>query len=306
MGPKLADYWPFIPQGLPIYSYGFTVMLGFLTGLFFACRRARKLNLSSDAIVDMAFWAFLFGLIGARAFYVMQFHRQFFGPGIPLWKVFAIHQGGLVFYGAFLTATGVLIYVIRRKNLPLWRTLDILASVVMIGLAFGRIGCFSRGCCWGVPTQAWWGVVFPPDGLPYHGTGVPAGTPLVPTQLVSSFNAFVIFVIASLYFHHWRRRDGEVVVLVLALYPVHRFLIEFWRADTAVPGSLSIAQWISIVVFLAGTGFLIWMRSHPAPTPQTVPSPDPAPPRTGVKDGAGKDKRRGGTKGRRKRRDHKR
>jgi len=272
MGSKLSDYWPFVPDF--IHSYGFAMMVGFLAALFAAHRRAKKIGLPTDAVMDLAFWAFLSGLIGARLFYVFQ---NLPGYLRAPWEVFFLWEGGLVFYGGLLTATAVSFYTIYVKKLPLWRTLDVFASVVMVGLAFGRIGCFSRGCCWGIPTEAWWGVVFPPDAPPYVGTGISDDTALVPTQLISSFNAFVIFGITSLYWHRWRRRDGEVVVLLFILYPIHRFIIEFFRADTHVPGSLTVAQWISIACFFLSTGLLIWLRSRPssAATPEAnAPPPE--------------------------------
>ena len=121
MGPRLSDYWPFIPHGWPIFSYGFCIMMGFLTALFIATRRARNVGISSDDVVDLAFWAFLSGIIGARVFHVIEFRAHYFGPGRSIWQVFAFHKGGLVFYGGFMTASLVIALVVRRKKLPLLR-----------------------------------------------------------------------------------------------------------------------------------------------------------------------------------------
>jgi phosphatidylglycerol:prolipoprotein diacylglycerol transferase len=270
MGSRLSDLWPFIPKALPVYSYGFCMMMGFLTALFLAARRARKVGLSADDILDLAFFAFLAGLVGARVFYVAQFHDQYFGPGRNPWKVFAFHEGGLVFYGGLIAGILVSMLLLYRKHMPVWRTLDVFASVVMVGHAWGRLGCFCRGCCYGVPTTAWWGVVFPPGSPPYDGTGIPWGVALAPVQLLNAAGAFLIFAVTSIYFHLWRRRDGEVSVLLLALYPVERFLLEFWRADTAVPSGLTVAQWISVAMFLCASALFFWMRSRPLPAPDTL------------------------------------
>ena len=146
----------------------------------------------------------------------------------------------------------------------------------MLGLACGRIGCFSFGCCWGKPTEAWWGVVFPPGAPAYAHPDLHWPMALIPTQLLSSASALLLFVALSLYFHYGRKREGEVAALLLVLYPVARFCIEFLRHETAVPGRLSVSQWISVPTFLAGVAMLVWVRRRPAPAAAT--RVDAAPP----------------------------
>ena len=169
MGPKLHDYWPFVPDWLPVHSYGLCIALGFILAALIARRRAGKLGLNQDAFLDLAFWVLFAGIIGSRVFYVVQFWGSQF-QGQPLWQIFAIHKGGLVFYGGVLGGIPVFFWFLRRKKLPLLSTLDVAASVIMLALACGRIGCFSYGCCWGKPTDASWGVVFPPNAPAYYRT----------------------------------------------------------------------------------------------------------------------------------------
>jgi phosphatidylglycerol:prolipoprotein diacylglycerol transferase len=258
MGPKLSDYWPFVPDWLPLHSYGVCVALGFFLAALLARRRARRVGVSEDAVMDLALWAIIAGIVGARIFYVIENIAYFVKQ--PLWHVVALNKGGLVFYGGFLTAIAVCAWYVRRKRLPVLLTLDICASVVMIGLAFGRIGCFSYGCCWGRPTDAWWGVIFPPQAPPYApDTGIDWGTPLIPSQLVSALTAFVIFALTSLYFHYWRRYDGEVTAFLLIVYPINRFFLETLRHDTAVEGGWSVSQWISFPMALGGIAMMVWV-----------------------------------------------
>jgi len=275
MGPRLSDYWPFVPSWLPLHSYGLFVALGFLSAALIARRRARISGLPPDAMIDLALWAIVAGVAGGRLFYVVEFYKSQFRHA-PLWYIVALNKGGLVFYGGFITGTLACAWYIYRHKLPALRTLDVVASVVMLGLAFGRLGCFSAGCCWGAPTQQWYGVVFPSNAPAYCDTGIGWPTALIPSQLISSFNAFMLFLILSAVFNGLRRREGIVGALLLILYPINRFWIETLRGDTAQPGSLSIAQKISIPAFVSGVVMLIWVLRRPA-RPDPVPAADPTP-----------------------------
>lgn len=254
---------PFTESALPIHSYGVMAMIGFLAALLVARWRAKRVDLSPDSITDVALWALLCGIVGARAVYVAQNASWFFDANRPdqsLLDVLKIWQGGLVYYGGFIGAAIAVVVVARIRKEKLLPVLDVLAPSLALGHAFGRIGCFLRGCCWGVPVaeEAWYGVVFP-DSAPAHDVlldnCVAPGTKLFPVQLVNSLNLFVIFAVLSLFFSH-RRGAGQVTALYLMIYSIHRFSMEFLRGDTRLPGELSMAQWISICTFFAGLALL--------------------------------------------------
>ncbi|MGO8702481.1 MAG: prolipoprotein diacylglyceryl transferase [Candidatus Brocadiia bacterium] len=260
-----------------IHSYGVMAMIGFLAGLFVARWRARRAGLLPDEITDICVWALLAGIVGSRIAYVLQNTDYFFDTGRPGWSVLdllKIWQGGLVFYGGLIGALVVTLLLLRAKKLKVLPVLDVLTPSLALGHAFGRIGCYLHGCCYGVPVHegAWYGCVFPRDALPYlSGVGaplyIPPGTPLWPTQLVSAFDLFCIFIILSLFFRH-QRRPGEVTALYLLLYSTERFIVEFFRGDTHLPGQMSEAQWISIGIFIAGAALMTWLKTS---TPEKVP-----------------------------------
>ena len=169
-----------------------------------------------------------------------------------------------MFYGGLFGAMALVLLMVHLRKVRLLNVMDTLAPSLCLGMAFGRIGCFLRGCCYGIPLAEhhWFSVVFPPKSLPYSGTGAVAiaeGTPLFPSQVLSSLNMLVLFAALSLYFRY-RRREGEVCALLLILYSAHRFGLEFVRGDTHPPGTLSVAQWISVAVFFAGLGLIIRAR----------------------------------------------
>src|SRR5581483_5087257 len=100
-----------------------------------------------DKVQDLIMWTFLGGLVGARLFYVIQYHIS-----DPL-EFFRIWNGGIVFYGGALggAAAAVILHrtVLRRFNVSAWKLADALAPSIAIGLCLGRIGCFLNGCCYG-------------------------------------------------------------------------------------------------------------------------------------------------------------
>ncbi len=263
---------PFTKMAIPIHGYGFLAMLGFLAALLAARWRAKRSNVSPETVTDVCVAALFGGIVGSRIFFVVQQASYYFDTSrrdYSIFDLFKIWEGGLVFYGGLLGAIPAVLLVVHWRKARLLNVLDVMAPATALGMAFGRMACLMRGCCYGLPLKGnpWYGLVFPPDSLPYadpSGISIAPGTRLFPTQIVSAFGWFTIFVILSFYFKH-RRREGEVGGLLLVLYGLHRFNIEFLRADTHLPGEISIAQWISIVVFFVGLGLIVYCRNTPAP-----------------------------------------
>lgn len=156
--------------GAPIKTYGFCLMIGFLSAVWLSMRRARRVKSDPDVVLDMSFLALLFGVAGARVFYVIHYWESHFADAPNrLLAAINITEGGLEFLGGLLCAfAAILVYAVRKK-LSIRLYLDILAPGVMWGLAFGRLGCFFNGCCFGAlcagpPAQQAaysWGVRFP-------------------------------------------------------------------------------------------------------------------------------------------------
>jgi phosphatidylglycerol:prolipoprotein diacylglycerol transferase len=137
-------------------------------------------------------------------------------------------RSGGVFYGGFIGAVATAYVLVRRYQLPWWRTADAFAPGIALGQAIGRQGCFAAGCCWGKPTTLPWGVRF--SELGQQVTGVPIDTHLHPTQLYESFAAFLFFALL-LWLHRRKTFDGQVILAYGVLYGVTRFIIEFFRDD---------------------------------------------------------------------------
>ena len=155
MRPELFTL-PFVH--LSIKSYGFMMVVGFGLGVLLARHLCRRIGEDADRVTNFAIYALLAGVIGARGMHVLHNWSHFRDhPG----EVFAIWSGGLEFLGGVIAALVVLLVQWRRGKLNAANALDILAPALMLGLAFGRVGCLLNGCCFGVPSDLPWAIRFP-------------------------------------------------------------------------------------------------------------------------------------------------
>ena len=160
MHPELFEI-PFIH--VTVKSFGLMIVVGFLMGAWLVGRLSRSITPDPQHTTNVALYALVGGMVGARLFFVIHYFENF--RANPL-EVFYIWHGGLEFYGGVLVAIPVIIFYLRRNKLPIRRTFDILAIGLMLGIGFGRIGCFMNSCCYGKPTALPWGIRFPYNSFP--------------------------------------------------------------------------------------------------------------------------------------------
>lgn len=161
---------PLIPAGLGIQGYGLCMLVAMMSGLGLALWRCRQVGFSGDRIFTLAFWMIVCGLIGARAFYVIQKWDNFSGlpPRELFFEIINMTQGGLVVYGSLIGGMIAGFTYLTICNLS-WRQVgDIVAPSMVLGLAIGRVGCLMNGCCYGGVCDADFpGLQFPPGSPPY-------------------------------------------------------------------------------------------------------------------------------------------
>jgi phosphatidylglycerol:prolipoprotein diacylglycerol transferase len=137
---------------IPIHGYGFMLFVAFIGCTLLAMYLARKQGIAADKIQDLALWLFVSGILGARFVYVIQYWDQFKNNTMA---VFAIWDGGLVFYGSaiggLLGFIGYYRTVMKPAKIRFWQMADIVAPCAALGLCLGRIGCLLNGCCYGGP-----------------------------------------------------------------------------------------------------------------------------------------------------------
>ncbi len=255
MHPVLLKLGP-----ISIHTYGFFVAIGFIAGILLAKSEAKKLGEDPEKIMDLSFYVLIAAILGSRLLYI------FINPEIFLSDIlesFRIWNGGLVFYGGFIAALLVGLSYLKIKKMPLWRTMDIAALSLPLGQFFGRLGCFSAGCCYGKSCDFPWAVTFTnPDTL------APMGIPLHPTQLYHALSNLSIFIL--LWFFRKRKKfSGQLFWLYILLYAVSRSFIEIFRGDfrgEPIFGVLSVAQAIGIIMALVAIIMMIILRKQACKT----------------------------------------
>lgn len=250
----------------PITSYGVWLAIGMLLALFAASRLAARDGLPRDRIYDLGLWTLVGGLVGSKILML------FVEDNVQILSLDFLRSGG-VYYGGLIGGFLAVVLTVRFYKLPFWKVADAFAPAVALGQAFGRQGCFAAGCCWGKPTDLFWGVHFTEQG--HHYTGVPMYGPdnsdlyLHPTQLIESFTMLAVFALL-VWLHRRKKFDGQVLIAYGIIYSIFRFAIEFIRDDprgdlfglTSMTG-LSTSQLVSLFVAAASVVFMIWRLRSP-------------------------------------------
>ena len=235
-----------------IYGYGTCIALGMIAATVFGCTRAKKHNIDPDLIFTAGFAGIVAGVIGAKVFYwLVELDEIIKDP-----KLLLSLDGGFVFYGGIIFGVLVpFIYIKVIKKQTFLDKLDMAIPAVSLAQAFGRIGCFMAGCCYGQHADhAWYTVVFPENAY----CSAPAGVDLIPTQLLSSCGDLLLFFLLWLISNKEKFR-GEATAFYMLFYSVGRFLIEFLRGDAerGTVGIFSTSQFISLFIFAGGLALLI-------------------------------------------------
>ncbi|MFC1888773.1 prolipoprotein diacylglyceryl transferase [Thermodesulfobacteriota bacterium] len=240
--------------GFVVESYHSLVLLGGVLGLIFVLREVRRTGADPDLIYPLLLVVFISFIIGARIFTVIVFQDLF--RNAPL-RALRFWEGGTAYYGGLVASIVAVLAYSRLKGIDPWSTGDLFAPAAAIGLVFSRLGCFMAGCCYGNPC----GEGLYSDLVCMRFT---EGSPLRhPTQLYSSAGALLI--LGLLLHRRGRKRfEGELSATFLVVYPILRFMIEFFRADPRGsmqlgPIELSSSQVVGIPTFLFGLGLFLFL-----------------------------------------------
>jgi len=152
---------PFL--NIPVYGYGLMLVVGFLLGVQLAKYLAVRSSIDPEVFATAVLIMLVAGVAGARISHILENLPEFTKGSFKenFLNMVNIRSGGLTYYGGFLLATPCAILYGLYKKVPIKRGMDIVAPCLMIGLGFGRIGCFLNGCCYGAECNLPWAVSFP-------------------------------------------------------------------------------------------------------------------------------------------------
>ena len=243
---------------LSIRWYGLMYLLAFVLLLVLGRLRIRQrpdAGWQVKQLDDVLFYGVLGVVLGGRLGYVL-FYKFSYYLAHPI-EIFYVWQGGMSFHGGFLGVIFAMWLFARNEGKAWLSVTDFIAPLVPLGLGAGRIGNFINGELWGRPTDLPWGMVFPQvDSVPRH-----------PSQLYE-FGLEGLALFALLWIYSARPRPlGAVSGLFLIGYGTFRFLVEFSREPDDFLGllalGLSMGQWLSLPMIIAGIGMMIWAyRRH--------------------------------------------
>jgi hypothetical protein len=210
--------------------------MGFIAGVLLGITLCNVLDLRTGVIL-------LMGLTGAFVFFVLAIGAKVITGEETI--VYYHHEIGIM-----VTCS----IVLRTLHLPVLTYLDITLLGIATFLAFGRIGCYSVGCCHGRPAKR--GVVYGHQHVESGFTFYYEGVPLLPVQLAESAFVFII-IISGTTLLLLRVQPGTVLMLYTVVYGAFRFIIEFFRGDPerGYYKGLSEAQWTTLILVATTLGF---------------------------------------------------
>ncbi len=246
---------------LAIHWYGLTYLAAFALFMWLGRMRLRHATFQSAGwqardVEDILFLGVLGVVLGGRLGYCL-FYKPAYYLAHPL-EVFAVWQGGMSFHGGLLGVLVAMVWFARTRQRPWLQVMDFVAPCVPTGLAAGRVGNFINGELWGraADPSLPWAMVFPFGGpVPRH-----------PSQIYQFLLEGLALFALMWWFAKGPRMRGEVSAVFLVGYGAARFVAEFFREPDAHLGllglGLSMGQWLSLPMVLAGLALWVWARQQ--------------------------------------------
>lgn len=244
MHPELLHLGP-----LTIYTYGLMMAIGFLVCYYVLNRELKKRGDSPEMASNIVFWAAIGGILGAKILFIIDYWPEFLTD--PIGMIFT--GSGLVFHGGLIGGTLAVILVLKHYQKPIGPYADLIAPLLLLGQAFGRIGCFFAGCCHGSACELPWAVTFP-------YASPPADFPVHPTQLYESLYNFIMFFVIVKLIRPRLKIAWQTFAIYLLAAGGERFLIEFIRVNPRILFGLTSAQLTSLAMVFAGAIILTLTR----------------------------------------------
>jgi len=260
---------------LDVSPHGIGIAVGYALGGTLMARRAEKWGISRDDVWNMLMRAVVGVIIGARVFYVVGHFGDYWPNVIDIVKVW---EGGVVFYGGVFGGIVAAYPYMRSHGLPFWHVMDAAAPGFPLGLIFGRIGDLIVGDHLGGASSLPFAFRFTtPDVAHPNPSAACFISGCHQTALYDLWNVIVLLPVV-LWVARKKRPDGFLIMFTATWYGSVRFFVDFAR-DAQTYFGLRGTQWVSLVLFLMGTVYLIRLARRgpaPEPLPEAAPTDVPA------------------------------
>lgn len=255
--------------GFDIAYYGIIIGLGILVGIFIAAAEAKRSGQNPEDYYDLAIYAVIFSIIGARIYYVIFSWDMYKDDLISILK---IRQGGLAIYGGIIAAIITVIIFAKVKKMSAPLIFDTAGLGLVAGQMIGRWGNFFNREVFGEYTDNLLAMRLPVDAV--RGSDISGmmrdhmetvdGVSYIqahPTFLYESLWCLMVLIIMLLYRKH-KKFDGEVFLVYLLGYGLGRFWIEGIRTDQLLlPGlGIPVSQMLSGILVVVAIVLIVYNR----------------------------------------------
>ncbi len=268
--PKLNLEFPvnreaFTIGSFSIYWYAIFIAVGAILAVIYAMSQAKKYGIDSDKLLDVGIVSIIFGIIGARAYYVIFNIDNYSSFG----EMLNIRDGGLAIYGGLILgilAGFIMTRINKTRFLP---SLDVAAGGFLIGQALGRWGNFTNQEAFGVNTDSIFGMYSQSTNeylttygwsLFKKGIEVNPAKPVHPCFLYESIWCIIGILIIVLIYRKIRKFDGEIFLFYCAWYGLGRGFIEGIRTDSLYIGQFRVSQLLSFTICILAAFLIIAIR----------------------------------------------
>ena len=235
-----------------VHWYGIIITLGIILAFSYCAWRAKQANIIFDDLLDMTIFAVIFGIVGARLYYVLTSLDEY----KSFYKMIAIWEGGLAIYGALIAGGLTVFLVCKYKKISFMKVADAAAPGVMIAQALGRWGNFFNGEAYGEELVEGSPLYFIRMGLIPNIESTKTMHYFHPTFLYESLWNILGFIIINLIYKK-KKFDGQIFYMYAAWYGFGRMLIEGLRTDSLYVGAFRISQVVGFVCFVVGTLMIV-------------------------------------------------
>ncbi|WP_285116553.1 prolipoprotein diacylglyceryl transferase [Leifsonia sp. fls2-241-R2A-40a] len=272
--PSPGPEWQQIPIDIfglhwRIQTYAIMILIGIVVAAIWTSRRLTKRGAEPGVVLDVLIPVIILGIVGARLYHVVTHPGDYFYDGAPLWKVFAIWEGGNAIFGSLIGGAVGAWLGCRWTGLRFWTFADALAPALLLAQAIGRLGNWFNQELFGLPTDLPWGLQID-SGNKAIPVGLPDGTLFQPLFLYEIIWNVIGVVLLVLLERKFRLQWGRLFALYLIWYGVGRSYLESIRIDPSEYSFLGIptnvwAAFVSVVLGLVI--FYVQTSRHPGLEP---------------------------------------